>query len=118
MPYRRFFVKLKAKPDNILIPNVYYQKDEIPNEINDYKLAHIHVIEYNSFHWTRHIAFREYLRNHVDIKNEYQAIKINLSNLNWRDGNEYNAAKDNFIKRTEQDAIEWHEKRTAATNTQ
>ena len=116
MPYRRFFVKLKSRPDNIFIPKVYYENDEVPNEVNEYKLANIHIFEYNSFHWKRHIAFRDYLKIHADIKNEYQKLKTNLSTLNWQDGSEYNLAKNDFIKRTEEKALEWYEKRTAATN--
>lgn len=115
MPYRRFFVKLKTRPKNLFIPKVYYEKEEVPNEINDYKLAHIHVLEYNSYHWKRHIAFREYLRKHEDIKNDYQKIKIQLSVLDWRDGNDYNNSKNDFIKRTEQKAIEWYEEQNSSS---
>jgi GrpB-like predicted nucleotidyltransferase (UPF0157 family) len=109
MPFRRFFVKLKKRPANLFIKKIYAERDEIPNAVNDYKLAHIHVLEYNSYHWIRHIAFREYLKEHEDIKNEYQKIKLELSVFDWRDGNEYNNSKNDFIKRTEQKAIEWYE---------
>ena len=114
MPYRRYFIKLKTRPTNIFIPKVYYKNDEVPNELNDYKFAHIHVLENNSHHWTRHIAFREYLKKHADIKNEYQKLKTQLSLLDWRDGNEYNSAKDGFIKQIERKAIEWYEKRESS----
>lgn len=107
MPYRRFFVKLKTKPD-FFIPTVFVENDEIPSSLHEYKLAHIHILEYNSYHWRRHIAFRDYLINHEDVKNEYQNIKIELSSLDWRDGNEYNDAKNDFIKKTERKAIEWY----------
>ena len=108
MPYRRFFVKLKARPDKIFIKMVYSENDDVPNELNEYKLAHIHILEHNSYHWTRHIAFREYLKKHFGIKNEYEKIKIHLSTLEWRDGNEYNSAKNNFIKQIENEAVEWY----------
>ncbi len=114
MPYRRFFVKLKTQPD-FFTPKVYCEKDEVPNELNDYKLAHIHIMEYNSYHWTRHIAFREYVKKHTDIKNEYQKIKIQLSTLEWRDGNEYNSAKNSFIKQTEEKALEWYERQNSSS---
>ena len=114
MPYRRFFIKLKTQPD-FFTPKVYCEKDEVPNELNDYKLAHIHIMEYNSYHWTRHIAFREYVKKHTDIKNEYEKIKIHLSALEWRDGNEYNSAKNGFIKQTEEKALEWYERQNSST---
>jgi GrpB-like predicted nucleotidyltransferase (UPF0157 family) len=114
MPFRRFFVKLKTNPA-FFTPTVYSEKDEVPNKLNDYKLAHIHILEYNSYHWMRHIAFREYLKKHTDVKNEYQKIKIQLSSLDWRDGNEYNDAKNDFIKRTEKKAIEWYEGKNSSS---
>jgi GrpB-like predicted nucleotidyltransferase (UPF0157 family) len=110
MPYRRFFVKLKTRPNRTFIKRVYYEKDDVPNELNDHRSAHIHVLEYNSHHWIRHIAFKEYLKNNEGVKNEYQKLKLELSNLDWRDGNEYNAAKNDFIKHTEVKAIEWFER--------
>ena len=115
MPYRRFFVKLKTRPDNIFMQTIYYENDEVPNELNEYKLAHIHILKHNSYHWTRHIAFREFLKEHLDVKNEYQKIKINLSALEWRDGNEYNSAKNDFIKQTEEKAIEWYERQNSSS---
>ena len=113
MPYRRFFVKLKEKPENIFTQTVYSENDIVPNELNEFKLAHIHILEYNSYHWTRHIAFREYVRGHSDVKNEYEKIKIQLSTLEWRDGNEYNSAKNDFIKHTEEKALEWFERQNS-----
>lgn len=115
MPFRRFFVKLKTNPD-FFTPTVYSERDEVPNKLNDYKLAHIHILEYNSYHWMRHIAFKEYLKKHSDVKNEYQKIKIQLSSLYWRDGNEYNDAKNDFIKRTEKKLLNGMQDRTAAAN--
>lgn len=115
MPYRRFFVKLKTRPDNIFIPNVYYEKDEVPNELDDHKLAHVHILEYNSYHWIRLIAFRDFLKENVAIKNEYQKIKIYLSAFDWRDGNEYNSAKNDFIVQTEGKAVEWYERQNRSS---
>lgn len=108
MPFRRFFVKLKKSSENIFRPPIYNEKDVIPNEINNHKLAHIHILEYNSFHWKRHIAFRNYLQEHSDIKNEYQELKIHLSTKEWLDGNQYNSAKNDFIRQIEEKAIEWY----------
>jgi GrpB-like predicted nucleotidyltransferase (UPF0157 family) len=109
MPYRRFFIRLKTKPEKIFIPTVYSENDDVPNELNECKLTHIHILEHNSHHWTRHIAFREYLRKHSEIRNEYEKLKIQLSAFDWQDGNEYNSAKDDFIKETEKKALDWYE---------
>ncbi|MFA4870114.1 MAG: GrpB family protein [Pedobacter sp.] len=62
----------------------------------------------NSEHWMRHIAFRDYLRTHPEIRAEYQQLKEELSTQEWKDGNEYNEAKDSFIKTVEQKAVKWY----------
>jgi len=56
----------------------------------------------------RHIAFRDYLRTHPEIRAEYQQLKEELSTQEWKDGNEYNEAKDSFIKTVEQKAVKWY----------
>ena len=61
--------------------------------------------------WLRHIAFREYLKGHPKIKSQYELLKEELSLMDWRDGNEYNEAKDSFIKKEEAKAILWYEKK-------
>ena len=63
---------------------------------------------YNSEHWIRHIAFRNYLREHVTIQKEYQKLKRELSTKDWLDGNDYNKAKNDFIKIEEKKAIDWY----------
>jgi GrpB-like predicted nucleotidyltransferase (UPF0157 family) len=107
MPYRRFFVKLKDVPESAPVPSIIFDYNAIPNEVNVNRLANIHVVEYNTYHWKRHIAFREYLKQHESAKAEYQALKLQLSSFEWADFNEYNSGKDSFIKQTEQKAIEW-----------
>ena len=95
MPYRRFFVKLKAKPSEWSFPEQINKNDEIPEKLHDHslRLAHIHVIPTDSEHWLRHIAFRDYLKAYPDVKAEYQKLKEELGKKEWEDGNEYNEAK-------------------------
>jgi len=106
MPNRRFYVLLKSIPLDFTVPTIYKETDEVPNELNDYKVANIHIFEKNSFDWNRHIAFRDYLKSHPDIKDEYQNMKLELSLKNWKDGSEYNSRKNNFIKEHELKAID------------
>lgn len=108
MPYRRFFVKLKSRPCNFTIPKAYKEKDEIPENIDPYKLAHVHVLEYESNNWLRHIAFRDYLKHNIGIKQEYETFKLALNKLFWLDNKEYNRAKDEFIKDAEKKALAWY----------
>lgn len=110
MPYRRFFVKHKVDSATLSIPNLI-GKDDIISDTStehDYRLAHIHAIPVSSEHWVRHIAFRDYLRAHSDTREDYQHLKEQLSLREWKDGNEYNEGKDEFIKHEEQQAIAWY----------
>lgn len=110
MPYRRFFIKLTDKPQNLGFPEIIYSEDEIPDELHNHhlRIAHIHVIPVSSEHWLRHMAFRDYLRTHSEVRKEYQELKEKLSTMEWIDGNDYNDGKDPFIKREEKNAVHWY----------
>jgi GrpB-like predicted nucleotidyltransferase (UPF0157 family) len=111
MPYRRFFVKHKK---DLNIPKVIREEEHIPRSTEEHnaRLAHIHILKYKSEHWIRHIAFRNYLQEHPQLKEEYQQLKETLSPKDWADGNDYNKAKDIFIKVQEQKAIRWYNRTT------
>lgn len=110
MPYRRFFVKHKDGYVNPTIPKIISAYDEIPSDTEEHsmRLAHIHIVTYNSHHWIRHIAFRDYLRKNPRARSTYQSIKEALSLKEWSNANAYNEAKDAFMKATEQKAIAWY----------
>jgi GrpB-like predicted nucleotidyltransferase (UPF0157 family) len=112
MPYRRFFVKHKVTAASLSIPLLIGKDTKTPDTTLEHekRLAHIHVLRAGSEHWTRHIAFRDYLRTHPRVREEYQRLKELLSTREWKDGNEYNDGKNDFIKREEQKAIEWYER--------
>lgn len=109
MPYRRFFVKHKVSPQILNVPTIIDTEEKIPKttEEHNQRLAHIHILPQKSEHWTRHIAFRNYLRVSPQIKNQYQELKQYLSEKKWEDGNDYSQAKNEFIKREEANAIKW-----------
>lgn len=111
MPYRRFFVKHKGSPIELSIPKLIRTLEEIPSSTIEHsqRLAHIHILTIDSEHWTRHIAFRDYIRAFPEVKKGYQQLKENLSKQEWIDGNEYNMAKNNFIKFEEKKALDWYE---------
>jgi len=115
MPYRRFFIKHKINPIIFSLPQIITEKDKIveSTEERSSRLAHIHIMPINSEHWIRHIAFRDYLKTHPHIKNQYQSLKELLSNKEWTDGNEYNTAKNHFIKTEENKAINWYQEKSS-----
>lgn len=110
MPYRRFFIKLTDVPQNLGLPEIIRPDDEIPEKLHNHnlRLAHIHTIPVSSEHWLRHIAFRDYLKAHSEVREEYQQLKEELSAKEWLDGNDYNEGKDPFIKREEKKAVQWY----------
>lgn len=110
MPYRRFFVKHDVDHCELRVPSVIAHSDEIPDstEEHSHRVAHIHIMPLDNENWTRHIAFRDYLRTHPAVRDEYQRLKERLSLREWRDGNEYNEWKDEFIKREERNALKWY----------
>ena len=110
MPYRRFFTKHKVDLREFLLPVLIGKDDNAPSDSLEHnsRLAHIHALPFDSEHWIRHIAFRDYLRTHVDVREAYQKLKEQLSTREWKDGNEYNEEKDDFIKQKEKEAIEWY----------
>jgi len=112
MPYRRFFVALIDRPEVLGVPEHIAPDDEIPARLHDHSLriAHIHSIPTSSVHWLRHIAFRDYLRVHEEVRGQYQVIKEKLVLQQWKDGNDYNDAKDEFLKEHEAKAVEWYKK--------
>ncbi len=109
MPERRYFVGLKDKSAIRKFQNIYKEGDITPSdEIHHHKLTHIHIWEFGTSEWIRHIAFRDYLRTHPSVRADYEALKKELSAINWKDGNEYNGGKNDFIKREEAKAILWY----------
>ena len=111
MPQRRLYVGLKNKSDSYKFQKIYSHNEVIPHQdIHDHRLSHIHIWQFGTYEWARHIAFRDYLKKHPEVKKQYEILKIKLSKKEWIDGNEYNKAKDGFIKVEEEKAISWYNK--------
>jgi len=70
---------------------------------------HIHMVEQEFEHWDR-ILFRDYLIEHPDLAQKYQAIKVRSAELFSRDRIAYTKMKDEFIVHTTQLAKEYYKK--------
>lgn len=104
IPERRFF----AKYDKEQRLNTISKNDELIALQNEKKICHIHLTVLNNEFWNRHIAFRDYLMNDENEIVNYNELKLELSKKNWKDGNGYNNAKNDFIKSIEKKALNWY----------
>lgn len=98
MPFRRFFIKIKP-----VSPLEKWTKKEIgaadTMPLRQYYLRnfHVHIVHENTSFYHEHLAFRNLLRTNPEIRENYQTLKLHLSNLNWETENDYAQAKSEFI---------------------
>lgn len=59
---------------------------------------HLHIYQFESDLWIDHLLFRDYLRNHLDVLNEYYQLKITLAKKYPYDRVSYTNGKNEFIK--------------------
>lgn len=65
---------------------------------------HLHLVQMGSEFWQRHLLFRNFLRQHPETAQAYAALKKELAQREWQDGNEYAEAKTEFIRSIEAQA--------------
>ena len=65
----------------------------------DPRAYHIHLTRIGSPFWHEHLAFRDYLRTHPDVRNEYARLKYALAARFPNDRNAYIEHKAPFIRR-------------------
>jgi len=107
LPYRRLFAKLKALTEKVP-PQVIDLHNEFVRGKEFIAIANIHIIVKDTPHWKRHLAFRDFLRAHSDLRDEYGRLKKELSMREFKDSNDYNSAKNHFIKKTQAQALAWY----------
>jgi GrpB-like predicted nucleotidyltransferase (UPF0157 family) len=59
---------------------------------------HLHIVEYNSWEYWRHILFRDYLRDHPGTAWEYERLKLNLAGRYAAERATYTECKSSFIR--------------------
>jgi GrpB-like predicted nucleotidyltransferase (UPF0157 family) len=60
---------------------------------------HIHLVQIDGAHWREHLLFRDYLRRHPSLAEEYAALKRRLAQQYHADRATYTDAKTPFITR-------------------
>ena len=72
----------------------YFHKGRPPKEQH----YHLHMVELTSDFWKRHLLFRDYLRTHSKVAQEYYELKKTLAIKCSSDRDAYTTAKTAFIE--------------------
>jgi GrpB-like predicted nucleotidyltransferase (UPF0157 family) len=80
----------------------FFTKDRGPE-----RLFNVHVFEAGTPEVERHLAFRDYLREHPETARAYGDLKADLAARFPTDIEAYMESKDAFVKETEKKAISW-----------
>lgn len=72
----------------------YFHKGKPPKEQH----YHLHMVELASDFWKRHLLFRDYLRSHPEVAQEYYELKKKLAAEHCSDREGYTESKASFIE--------------------
>lgn len=78
------------------------------NDGDGRRIAQLHFFEAGSSHVVRHLAFRDYLRAHLETARAYEKEKRRARDLHPDDSHAYTEAKDAWIRQIEARALIWH----------
>ena len=76
-----------------------------------HRLIQAHGYEDGAFEITRHLAFRDYLREHRDIAAAYEREKMRCRDLHPEDKTAYTDCKSDWIRLVEAKALAWRNQR-------
>lgn len=75
----------------------------------DERTHQIHIFSKCSVHdITRHLAVRDYLRTHKEIRDKYAELKKKLAKIYPYDIDGYCDGKEEFVQEMEKDALKWY----------
>lgn len=74
----------------------------------DDRTHHVHIFEAGSVHIGRHLAFRDYLREHAGEAASYSRLKLDLALRFPDDMDAYIEGKARFVQEIEQKALAWY----------
>lgn len=81
----------------------YFRRDDAAGR----RTHQLHAFEDGSPHVRRHLAFRDFLRAHPAVAQQYGDLKQRLAEAHPHDADAYIDGKDGFVKETEQRALRW-----------
>jgi len=80
----------------------YFTRDE-----SGVRRENVHVFQEGNPEVVRHLTFRDYLRAHPDVRDEYARVKRAAFASHPDDIERYNDAKEGWIRRVEAEALRW-----------
>jgi len=83
-------------------------------EQDNVRTHNIHIFQVGAAEVDRHLVFRDYLRRHRQVRDEYEALKREVYRQHPTDIHAYAEGKDTWIKKHEQLALAWWRKGTFA----
>ncbi|MFD1361807.1 GrpB family protein [Lentibacillus salinarum] len=92
----------EGKGENGIVGRRFFMKG------GDDRTHHVHIFEVGSPHIKRHLAFRDYLRQHPRTAEHYSSLKLDLAAHFPDDMDAYIDGKNRFVQETEQKALAWY----------
>ena len=77
--------------ENGIVGRYYFVKGEP-------RTHHLHMVGVSSDFWKNHLLFRDYLRKHREVAEEYERVKRDLAIQHERDREAYTEGKSRFIE--------------------
>lgn len=87
------------------------ERKALDKSINGTKI-HLFIVEMNTNCWERNIRFREYLRSHPEVAEEYNKLKVELAKKYKNNQIAYTEGKAKFIEKVESKASKERKKYT------
>ena len=81
----------------------YFRRDNADGD----RTHQVHTFQSGSPHIQRHLAFRDFMRAHPKLANQYADLKRSLAEAHPHDMVAYMGGKDAFIKKMEAKALTW-----------
>jgi len=75
-------------------PDRYYCCGKGPHSVG----YHLHLVRFMSHEWKKHLFFRDFLRTHTKVAEQYYELKKKLATEYGSDRGEYTKAKTSFIE--------------------
>lgn len=75
-------------------PDWYYCLGKSPHSVG----YHLHLVKFGSDHWEKHLLFRDLLRTHPELAQQYYELKRELASKYGSDRNAYTESKTSFIE--------------------